>query len=179
MTRRGLGPARKKDVKGESRRQIARPRSIEGASLEEEALRDALLFRLASRPAYYDGSSVPANMRTFPDEIFLKREHLGPGLVESGNIQSVAKGKVEGAGRWGPREISVPGLTDNPDSDAGRAVDAKSFADRNKDVNDALANRATNAEVKNALDVAQARTTVGQVDARIRKLVKKNSLNRG
>lgn len=96
MSRRGLGPAKKKDAKTTARRQIARPRSIEGASLEEEALRDAALFRLATRPAYYDGSGVPANMRTLPDELFLKREHLGPGLVQTPNLQdgSVTRAKI-------------------------------------------------------------------------------------
>lgn len=86
-----------------------------------------------------------------------------------------SKGKISSNDRWGPREISVPGLTDNPDSDAGRAVDARSFADRNREVNDALASRATNAEVNNALNVAQAKTSAAQVKALIRKHVKKNS----
>jgi hypothetical protein len=96
VPRRGLGPAKKKDAKGTARRQIARPRSIQGASLEEQALADALLYRLASRPAYYDGSNVPANMRTFPDEVYLKREHLGPGIVQTPNIQdgSVTRAKI-------------------------------------------------------------------------------------
>ena len=41
MPRRGLGPEKKKDAKRTARRQIARPRSIAAASLEEQSITEA------------------------------------------------------------------------------------------------------------------------------------------
>lgn len=141
--------------------------------LKDSILSDSELFHDQARPAYMPNTvGTGGRIRSIPNDVKLTRENLAGPVVDKSNVNMAGV-------RWGPDDISVPGLTTNPNSDAGRAVDVASYANRQRDVNDALAARATNAEVKNALDVAQAKTTVKQVDARIRKLVKKNSLNKG
>jgi hypothetical protein len=69
---------------------------FDSMKLAEQILSDAALYKEQSRPSYYDGSNIPALIKTFPGTIFLTRDHLGPDLVESGNIKSVGWGKMEG-----------------------------------------------------------------------------------
>lgn len=73
----------------------------------EEFLNDAAIYKKTNRPPHMDGHNIAAVIRTLAPQAYILRENLSPDLVESGNVKSLAKFKVEKEGRF--EKSDLPG----------------------------------------------------------------------